>query len=56
MDPTFVKAYLRKANVLKAMGQVNNPLFLFLETHVHLQLIPSDSDSEKIITTQSAEQ
>ena len=22
MDPTFVKAYLRKANVLKAMGQV----------------------------------
>ena len=26
MDPTFVKAYLRKANVLKAMGQAKNAM------------------------------
>ena len=26
MDPNFVKAYLRKANVLKAMGQTKNAM------------------------------
>jgi len=43
MDPNFVKAYLRKANVLKAMGQVKNAMEVYSKA---MELDPNSDEAK----------
>merc|ERR1712025_829497 len=43
MDPTFVKAYLRKANVLKAMGQAKNAMEVYSKA---MELDPNSDEAK----------
>jgi stress-induced-phosphoprotein 1 len=43
MDPVFVKAYLRKANVLKAMGQVKNAMEVYSKA---MELDPNSDEAK----------
>lgn len=43
MEPTFVKAYLRKANVLKAMGQAKNAMEVYSKA---MELDPNSDEAK----------
>ena len=43
MDPNFVKAYLRKANVLKAMGQAKNAMEVYSKA---MELDPNSDEAK----------
>jgi tetratricopeptide (TPR) repeat protein len=43
MDPNFVKAYLRKANVLKAMGQAKNAMDVYNKA---MELDPNSDEAK----------
>merc|ERR1719481_2008283 len=43
MDPNFVKAYLRKANVLKAMGQTKNAMEVYSKA---MELDPNSDEAK----------
>jgi len=43
MDPLFVKAYLRKANVLKAMGQIKNAMEVYSKA---MELDPNSDEAK----------
>merc|ERR1712211_197016 len=44
LDPTFVKAYLRKGNVLKAMGQVQKAMDVYEKA---MEIAPDSNEAKQ---------